>query len=373
MFSFLYPLRKLDFWVLGAVLILSFLSLSQLYLLEKFRALNFIFEKQLFFLFLGLLINLIISYFPWDLLKNRGLFIFTLYLIPILFLIATLFFAPTKRGVESWLSFGGIDIQFSEIAKITTLLALAKYFSSRKIQIFKLDTILISSVYVLIPAILIIKQPDLGSAIILILMWFGLIFLSGIRLKHFLIFLLILIFLAAVFWNFLSPYQKNRIIGFLSPQEDILGKNYNVLQSKIAIAVGGLFGQGSEHSFQSIRGFLPEAHTDFIFASFFETRGLLGALVLFICYAIILFRLITFSFRKNKLSVSHGPSNFAKIFCLGIAFLIFSHIFINIGMNLQLLPVTGIPLPFFSYGGSYFLSLMIALGIYQSFFIRSKE
>lgn len=373
MIQFIQLLKKMDFWLLGAVFFVALAGLSQLYLIEKFRDLGFIFEKQIIFFISGVLLTSLIALFPCELLKNRGVFVFALYLLAIILLAATAFFAPVKRGVESWLTLGPIDIQPVEIVKITLLLILAKYFSFRSLQVFRLKTIFVSGLYVLVPVILTMRQPDLGSAAILILLWLAMIFLVGIRVKHFLVFLLILFFLAIAGWNFLSPYQKERITGFLSPQEDILGKNYSALQAKIAIGSGGLWGRGEAQSFQTINGFLPEPHTDFIFASFVETRGFLGAAALLASYLIIQYRLIIFTLDKRQSMISKRVSAFAKIFCLGLAALLFFHIIINIGINLQLLPVTGIPLPFFSYGGSYLISLFIALGIYQSFYIRARS
>lgn len=365
-------LKKLDFWILGSILVILVLGLSQLYFIEKFRGPEIIFVKQLIFFIFGIILSLAISFFPCELLKTRGVFVFSLYLLSLILLFAAALFAQTKRGVESWLTFGYFDIQPVELMKITLLLVLAKYFSSRQLQIFRLRTIFLSCLYVLLPVILTIRQPDIGSAVILIIIWFGISFLSGIKIKHFLIFAAILLILSALTWNFLGDYQKSRITAFLSPQKDPLGANYSSLQSKIAIGSGGLFGRGYENSFQTSAGFLPEPHTDFIFASFVETRGFFGAFILLICYLVILSRLIMFAFSNFYLKDVTRTSGFGKIFSLGLAVLIFSHILINIGITLQLFPVTGIPLSFLSYGGSHLVSLFIAVGIYQSFYARAK-
>lgn len=365
--------KKLDFWVLGAILVIAFLGLNQLYFIDKFRGPELIFVKQLIFFILGIILSLAISFFPCELLKTRGMFVFSLYLFSLGLLFAASLFAETKRGVESWLTLGYFDIQPVELMKITLLLVLAKYFSSRQLQIFRLRTIFMSCLYVLLPVFLTVRQPDIGSAAILVIIWFGISFLSGIRMRHFLIFAAILLILAAFAWNVLSDYQKSRITAFLSPLEDPLGKNYNALQSKIAIGSGGLFGRNYAESFQTSGAFLPEPHTDFIFASFVETRGFFGALILLSCYLIILTKLTMFAFANSHLKDAARASNFGKIFSLGLAVLIFSHVLINIGITLQLFPVTGIPLSFLSYGGSHLVSLFIAVGVYQSFYITAQS
>ncbi len=362
--------KKIDFWVYGSILIIIFLSLDQLYFIEKLRGPEMIFIKQLIFFIIGIIISLAISYFPCEILKTRGVFVFFLYFLSLILLFSTSLFARAKRGVEGWLDFKYFDVQPVELMKITLLLVLAKYFATRQLQIFRLKTIFISCLYILAPVFLTVKQPDLGSAAILVIIWFGVAFLSGIKLKHFLIFILILIIFLTSAWDFLSAYQKARLIAFFFPEKDPLGENYSTLQAEIAIGSGGLWGRGEENSFQTAGGFLPEPHTDFIFASFVERKGFLWSLILFTCYFILLNRLIKFALLRPNLNEMLRLSNFGRIFSLGLAILIFAHILINIGINLRLFPVTGIPLSFFSYGGSHLLSLFIAIGIYQSFYTR---
>ena len=209
------------------------------------------------------------------------------------------------------------------------------------------------------PAAIIFLQPDFGSALILIFLWIGIVIFSGVKLSHFLILILAFSLIFIISWSFvLRDYQKQRIVSFLNPQIDEMGISWNINQSKIAIGSGGLLGKGIGKGSQSQYGFLPEAQTDFIFSTIAEETGLLGVSVLFLAFSVLLFRII-------KIAMNSG-NNFVRLFASGFAFLLFSQIFVNIGMSLGILPIIGIPLPLVSYGGSQLLALYLGLGLLQS-------
>lgn len=223
---------------------------------------------------------------------------------------------------------------------------------------YKLSHILVSGLYVLLPSALIFLKPDLGGAIILWFMWVGILLVSGIKLKHFLILFLCFILVAGFSYNvLLKPYQKDRIMAFLFPY-DVLGSSWSQTQTKISIGSGQILGEGLGNGSQVQYGFLPEPHTDFIFSVIAEEWGLIGITVFFAIYFIFIWRIL-------KIAI-YSDSNFPRLFAVGFAIVLISQFIINIGMNLSLLPVVGIYLPLVSYGGSGLIANFISLGILQS-------
>lgn len=279
-------------------------------------------------------------------------------------LTAVLFLGKQIHGAISWFSFAGFSFQPVELAKLIMIIIFAKYFAKHASQIHRWRYIIVSGIYLILPIALILMQPDLGSIIILIAIWLGISLMAGIRLKNLLIIFLILIIITANAWMlFLKDYQKNRILTFLNPKSDPLGRGYHVIQSIIAVGSGGLFGRGLGYGSQSQLNFLPEQHTDFILASIAEELGFVA-----IFFIIILFGLIFF--RGFKI-ILRAPDNFGRFLGLGIIIYLFTHVIINIGMNIGLLPITGIPLPLLSYGGSNLLITLISIGLLQSIRKRS--
>jgi rod shape determining protein RodA len=251
---------------------------------------------------------------------------------------------------------GGISLQPADPIKLVLIAILAKYFSRRHIEIANIRHILVSGFYSFVFFVLIAIQPDFGSAIIIFLIWFGMVLVSGISKKHLaLVFFIGLLSFGGLWFYVFKDYQKHRIINFIHPLSDIRGTGYNAYQSTIAVGSGEIFGKGVGFGTQSRLKFLPEFETDFIFASFAEEWGFLGALILISLYAIVVWRILLHSMR--------GATNFEMLFGLGLAVYIMSHFFINVGMNIGLLPVTGITLPFMSYGGSHLLTEFAGLGM----------
>lgn len=348
-----FYLKKIDWYLYLIVFFLIFFGLLNLYSLN-----NFLFKKQLIFVFLFFFISFLVIFIDWKFLINQKWFLFIFYLISFLLLLLTLIQPVRIKGAKNWLFFGGFSFQPVELMKLAVIFLLADFFSKKYFLAWFNKNILKSLFYILLPIIVMIFQPDFGSIVIFLFLWFSFLLISGINFKK-LIFLLILgVIIFLILWNFyFLPYQKERIIGFLFPEYDPLGINYNVIQSKIAIGSAGFFGKGFNEGSQAKLGFLPEAHTDFAFASLVEQFGLLFALILFLLYFLLFYRLIRIVLKIND--------NFSKFLILGAILIILISIFLNIGSNLGLLPVTGLSLPFISYGGSNLLTLAIMLGIIQ--------
>ena len=355
-------LRKIDWFLLGMIGIISAFSLVALYYLGADNNF-FYFKKQLLFAAVGFFLSVGASFVDYQIFRNYSLFLLTLYGLAILLLIGVLFVGEKIRGTVGWFNLGGFNFAPVELAKLIIVLLLAKYFSLRHVEMYHLRHIIASGIYVGIPTILVLFQPDLGSAIILVVVWAGMIIMSGIRLRHLLILFLIGAILGGIMWvGFLKEYQKNRILTFLSLQKDPLGSSYNLRQSIIAIGSGGLWGKGIGKGTQSALGFLPEGHTDFIFAVIAEQVGFVGVLFLLILFSLLIYRVLKTGWTANN--------NFSRLFCVGFTIILFSQIVINIGMNMGLLPIVGIPLPFLSYGGSATIMNFLGLGILQSIKVR---
>ena len=243
--------------------------------------------------------------------------------------------------------------------KLVLILLLAKYFSRRHVEIKNIKHLFVSGLYALIPFVLILLQPDFGSAIIVFLIWFGMVLVSGISKKHLLLVFVGGALIFVLLWSFaFAPYQKARIVNFINPTADIHGSGYNSIQSTIAVGSGQILGKGLGFGTQSRLKFLPEYQTDFVFAAFSEEWGFVGAISILLLFGLVIWRILA--------SSMVGVTNFEMLFGMGLAIFLMSHILINIGMNLGLLPVTGITLPFMSYGGSHLLVEFMGLGILMS-------
>jgi len=316
------------------------------------------FAKQIVFFAVGLLAMFAISFFDYRILKNNSYLILALYWICLLLLLGLHFFAPMIRGTRGWYKVGILSLDPIEPAKIVLVVLLAKYFSMRHVEMYKARHIIYSGIYVLLPVILVFIKPDLGGTMVLLLIWLGILLISGIKMKHFLILSLCFILIAGFIWTFLlKDYQKQRITAFLFPY-DYFGASWSQNQTKISIGSGQVFGQGLAKGSQVQYGFLPEPHTDFIFSVIAEEWGIVGSSVLFIIYGFLIWRILRIAIQSK--------SNFPRLFASGFAIILISQFFINIGMNLSILPVVGIYLPFVSYGGSGLMANFVSLGILQS-------
>src|SRR3989344_2065079 len=317
-------------------------------------------NRQIAFLITGIILYLVIAKIDYRFMARISIF---LYFFVIMLLILTFFLGQEVRGSVRWIDLKIITIQASEIAKPVLILTLANFFSRYPVQ--KLRNILLSFVITLLPAGLIFFQPDLGSTIIIIGLWIILIFAAGIRVSHIILLIGFFSLITPFLWTLLQDYQKERLFSFVNPQKDPLGSGYNLVQSIIAVGSGGLTGRGFGRGTQSQLNFLPEQKTDFIFATLAEELGFLGFSLVIGSFVLIIYR-ISLVFNRVK-------DILGSLISLGVASLIIIHIFINIGMNIGIFPVTGITLPFLSFGGSSLLSFMIALGLVNSVSIYSTR
>ena len=323
--------------------------------MKSFTAETSYFSHQLMWIGISFVFLFLFSFVDFRFLKRTDILV-VLFLIFSGFLLLLFIFGHTSNGAQSWFSIGGFSFQPSDMMKLVVILMLAKYFSRRHIEIGNFKHIIISGIYALIPFVLVFLQPDFGSAIIIFFIWFGMTLVSGISKKHLLIVVGAMVVVFALLWGFFfRPYQKARVINFIQPLSNIHGSGYNVYQSTIAVGSGQIFGKGVGFGTQSRLNFLPEYETDFIFAAFSEEWGFVGVMILFILLGLIIWRILHMALL--------GTTNFEILYGLGLAIYFMTHFIINIGMNLGIMPVTGITLPFMSYGGSHLLTEFIGLGI----------
>lgn len=319
-----------------------------------------IFQRQILWILLGLLLFSIISNISyrrfWD-------WTYVLYCASFLFLLSVFFLGTTRLGAQRWLRIGWFNFQPTEFAKIVMVIFLARYFSrksaedidllSRKFGIFR--GIILPFVFTALPIALIIEQPDLGSGIILLILFVSMLYLTNVRLRYIFAFLVLIALPLPFMWSLLHDYQRDRLLVFLNPNIDPLGAGYTVIQSKIAIGSGWLMGKGWLSGTQSQLHFLPESHTDFIFATFSEEWGFLGSAALLFLYFILI--------RQGFLIAQRTNDSFGRLLAFGITLMLAIQVSVNVAMNLGLAPVVGIPLPLMSYGGSSIFVTFIALGI----------
>ena len=360
--TFIQKVKKLDFVLLFSIIILSAISLMVMYSTDGGEILYHT-KSHFIKLVTFFLLMLVISFFN---IKIWHLFSYIFYILIIFLLIWVAFYGIKVSGSQRWMNLYFIVLQPSELMKIAIILCLAKYYHRLKIDnVNSFTSIIIVLTIILIPVMLVVSQPDLGTSILIALSGLIILWLGGVRIKYFFYSFFTFLITLPFIISFLKPYQKLRILTFLDPDRDPLGAGYQIIQSKIAIGSGGLEGKGFLKGTQSYLDFLPEKHTDFIFTLFSEEFGFLGSIVLLIIYSIIIIRII----RIGTIS----RSNFAKLFCFGYAFAIFIYIVVNLSMVLGLVPIVGSPLPIMSYGGSSMLATMIGFGIVLSAKINHKQ
>ncbi|MEJ2535799.1 MAG: rod shape-determining protein RodA [Calditrichia bacterium] len=401
--------QKIDIVLLISVLGLLVMGLLALYsssstVITEGYGTNYFF-KQLVWIGIGLVIMTIIIFLPNKLIYESA---YILYGISLFLLVVVIFFGSVGQGAERWLRLGPLYIQPSEIAKLTTILAVARFISQDKINLNTFKDFMIASSFILVPFIFIVRQPDLGTAMVFgaialpMFYWAGLkgsnvllilmpffIMLASFQFYAFLILMIILVLylaysrksktvsvvnflanismglLTPVLWNHLKEYQRNRIKIFLNPEADPRGAGYQIIQSKVAIGSGGFTGKGFLQGSQTQLRFLPEQHTDFIFAVIGEEFGFIGVVIGLVLFFVFLMRGIFIA--------TIVKSRFNSIVAVGIVTVIAFHVVVNIGMTIGLFPVTGLPLPFLSYGGSALLTNMVMAGILLNFYKNRYE
>lgn len=340
--------KDLDWYLIIPVLVLVILSLVTLF------SLNIVFFKgQLILFIVSFLIFLFLSQINYKILK---IYSKPIYIFSIIVLTFVLILGIESRGAVRWVEFFGFRLQFSEVLKPFLAISLAAYLSNVKNMDFKN---ILNVFLLLFPiVILIFFQPDLGNAIIYgLIVLFVLVYL-GFSYKYFAIIFAPFFLAAPIFWNFLHDYQRQRILTFINPSSDPLGTSYNVIQSIIAVGSGMIMGQGIGQGTQSGLRFLPERQTDFIFATISEQLGFIGVIIMLICFGLILYRIL--------LIFLNTDDKFCRILCAITFFTFLIQVFVNIGMNVGILPIVGVTLPFISYGGSSLLSNFIFLSLISS-------
>ena len=316
---------------------------------------NHFFVRQIIWISVSVGVFFAFSFVDFRFLRRTSVLV-GLFLVSCAMLGALFLLGHVSKGAKSWFNVGGVAFEPADPIKIVLILILAKYFSRRHIEIANIKHIIVSGVYAFIIFALILIQPDFGSAIIIFCIWFGMVLVSGISRKH----LLLVFMIGAVsffgLWHFgFKEFQKERIRNFLNPVANISGTGYNAYQSTITVGSGQFLGKGIGYGTQSRLKFLPEYQTDFMFAAFAEEWGFVGVLIAFFLFGIVIWRILY--------NATRGETNFEILFGAGLAIFFMSHFFINIGMNIGLLPVTGITVPFMSYGGSHLLTEFGGLGI----------
>lgn len=343
---------KID-WVLLAAIIP--ILAAGLVTMHSFSGDDHFFSRQLVWIGIGLAIFFVTSFVDFRFLRRTEIIV-VLYVAMCAVLAFLLIIGSEIRGVQSWFSLGAFAVQPSDPAKLILIVLLAKYFSRRHVEIAHARHVLVSGLYALALFLLVMFQPDFGSAIIIFLIWFGMVLVSGISKKHLLIVLSAGLVSFTVLWFFgFQDYQRTRILTFLHPYTDIAGSGYNAYQSTVAVGSGEWLGKGIGFGTQSRLKFLPEYETDFIFSAYAEEWGFVGVILLFALYGVVVFRILR--------NATQGISNFEILFGVGIAIYFMSHFVIHVGMNMGLLPVTGLVLPFMSYGGSHIVSEFLGIGI----------
>jgi rod shape determining protein RodA len=354
--------RRFDWVLIGALIPLFIWSLLTLKAVGT--ADDYFFTRQIVWIGVGFFVMFFMASINWRILANSGIILF-LYAIILAFL-GVLFLSGTQvKGAVSWFDFYIASFQPAEIVKLILILIIAKYFSRRHIDMARFRHVVVSGLYAALPITLILLQPDLGTAAIIFSIWLGVTLVAGIRMRHIIVLAVAGIVLAVAGWTFfLEPYQQVRVTSFLNPAADPRGAGYNAIQSMIAVGSGQLLGKGVGYGSQSRLQFLPESHTDFIFAAFAEEWGFVGVLLLFIFLGIVIWRILV-------IGMSSG-GNFTKLFAVGVSIMIVVQVVIHAGMNMGLLPVTGITFPFMSYGGSSLITFFAALGILQNIYAERR-
>ena len=295
---------------------------------------------------------------------------YTVYLVAIGLLVVVLLFGSgdVEYGARRWIRFGFFDFQASEITKVALILALARFLTDREGPLSFRRTV--ASIFLLVPPlVLVYMEPNLGTALLFIFLWFGLVVMAGARPLHLAILILVAALAAPGGWMLMRDYQRARIETFfatvINPESDPFGEGYNILQARISIGSGGMFGQGWLQGTQTQLDYLRVKQSDFIFSVLAEEMGFVGAMVLFFLFAVLLFRVIRVA--------DKAPDGFARLVAFGIGWIVLFQIFVNLGANLTILPVTGVPLPLVSFGGSSMITFLGSFGILQSILIRSQK
>jgi len=361
-FNIFQKFKNFDYILLACILLLGFISLATMYSTDGGKIL---FHTKSHFIKL-VVFTIMMLIFSFINIKYWFFIGYFSYIVVIGLLIWTYLFGVTSSGSQRWIDLYFINLQPSELMKIFIILCLAKYFHRMRLEnVNSVYTILTSLIIILLPMGLVIVQPDLGTSLLIAISGIAVLWFAGINHKYFIYTMLGFVISLPFIIAFLKPYQKLRVLTFLNPDRDPLGAGYQIIQSKIAVGSGGIFGKGFLKGTQSYLEFLPEKHTDFIFTLFSEEFGFVGSFILLLIYTIIIYRIVAIG--------ASSRSYFGKIFCYSFGAAIFVYITINMSMVLGLLPIVGSPLPIMSYGGSSMLATMIGFGIVMSARVHNQQ
>jgi len=357
-------LFKLDWIILTAVALLLLVGLLALYSLSfDGNSLNLTnFKKQLISLAIGMGALFFFAFYDYRAFNSNST---RLYFGVLFILFAVVMWGKTVRGTTGWIGLGTFHFQPVELAKLILIIFLASFLSKKKTQLNVPVRIIASVVLTFIPVFLILKQPDFGSSAIVVGVWGAMLLVSGIDKKSMAALFLMGLLVSTSGWFLLRDYQKERLVNFVKPYNDPKGSGYNVIQSMVAVGSGGITGKGLGHGSQSQLNFLPEKHTDFIFAVIAEELGFIGSIVIFLLFGALFYRM--------KEIAGKARDNFGYLLSTGIMVMFFLQMLINIGMNIGVMPVTGVPLPFLSYGGSSLVIVLASVGILESVHLRGMK
>ena len=360
--SFKDKIVSFDFILFFLILLLGVISIFAMYSTEQGNF-GYYTKSHLYRFCIFFLLFAVISFFNIQFWFNTA---YIYYVLVLLLLITVYYFGVTASGSKRWINLIFINLQPSELMKVSLILFLAKYYYKIPSEnVTSIRYIFIPFIALIVPFLLVASQPDLGTAALILAGGIAAIWMAGLRMKYFLYSFMLFICITPLAISFLKPYQKARILTFLNPERDPLGAGYQIIQSKIAVGSGGIFGKGYLQGSQSYLDYLPEKHTDFIFTLFSEEFGLVGSMGLLLIYVLIIYRIGRIGKKVQN--------NFARLYCFSFATAFFLYVAVNMMMVLGLLPIVGAPLPIMSYGGSAMLSIMIGLGIAMSCKIHDSE
>src|SRR5581483_3431394 len=362
------PWRHFDYVLLATALLLTVVGILMVYsatLADSPKDEPFFSTfsgHQAVFAAIGLVLLVVATLVDFRYVRSLG---YPIYVLNLLLLLAVAVIGHQSNGAQRWIDVGFFRFQPSELAKLLLIVTLAKFFADHQDRVQRFGTVALSLALIAVPIVLVFLQPDFGTAMVMLAIWLGMAVMAGVRVSHLGLLAGGLALCGPIVWQFMKEYQRNRLLIFLNPESDPSGEGYNMIQSRISVGSGGWLGQGFGHGTQSQLDFLKVQHTDFIFAVLCEELGFLGALALFLLFIVLLFRMVRAASMQKEV--------FGRTFAAGAVSMVLFQVFVNVGMTIGLTPVTGIPLPFISYGASNLLTTLMAFGLLQSLLTRSQK
>jgi len=352
--------RDIDWPLLLITLLICAVGVLQIYSATRDTIWQDAWWKQILYVFAGLLLMWIIMLVDYHTMLHH---VSVMYVLSVLALAGTYLIGKTVFGSRRWIPLaGGFHLQVSEFVKLVIILLVARYLTELKKDELELKEMLKLAGLVVIPTVLVLKQPDLGTSLTYLAVLVMGAFLAGLRWKYIAVIAVVTVLVLPVTYSFLKPYQKARLVSFMDPERDPQGTGYQLIQSQIAVGAGGMFGKGPLKGTQTQLRFLPVPHTDFIFSAFSEEHGFVGVIMVLALFFVMIMRIVQ--------NAQTAPDRAGMYICMGVAALLLFHMLVNVGMVVGRMPVTGIPLPFMSAGGSSLWSNFLALGLVNNVRLR---